>query len=100
MTMRELRRGLVCAAELLGVRRATSPTCCTAGRYCRPEMALRMQAWHDIHAMRRRPDEISVTRYSGARAALTPPNILRPTAASDVSGDQVTAALGASAESG
>ena len=30
------------------------------------EMPLRMQAWHDAHAMRERSDEIDVKRYGPA----------------------------------
>ena len=68
------------AAEVLGVRRATFSDLLRGKAALSPEMALRiekafdldmemllrMQAWHDTHAMRRRSDEISVTRYSAS----------------------------------
>lgn len=65
------------AAEVLGVRRATLSDLLHGKAALSPEMALRiekafdvdmemllrMQAWHDTHAMRRRASEISVRRY-------------------------------------
>jgi antitoxin HigA-1 len=66
------------AAEVLGVRRATLSDLLNGKAALSPEMALRiekafeidmemllrMQAWYDTHAMRRRADEIKVKRYS------------------------------------
>lgn len=65
------------AADILGVRRATLSDLLNAKASVSPEMALRiekafgvsmdtllrLQAWHDAHAMRRRADEIDVKRY-------------------------------------
>ena len=65
------------AADILGVRRATLSDLLNAKASISPEMALRiekafdvsmdtllrLQAWHDAHAMRRRADEIDVKRY-------------------------------------
>jgi antitoxin HigA-1 len=65
------------AAEILGVRRATLSDLVNGNAALSPEMALRiekafgvsmdtllrMQAWHDSHAMRQRADEIDVKRY-------------------------------------
>lgn len=68
------------AAEILGVRRATVSDLVNENAALSPEMALRiekafgvsmdtllrMQAWHDSHAMRQRADEIDVRRYEPA----------------------------------
>ena len=68
------------AAEILGVRRATLSDLVNEKAVLSPEMALRiekafgvsmdtllrMQAWHDIYAMRQRQGEISVQRYEPA----------------------------------
>ncbi len=65
------------AADVLGVRRATVSDLVNANAALSPEMALRvekafgvdmemllrMQAWHDAAAMRRRAGEIDVKRY-------------------------------------
>jgi addiction module HigA family antidote len=65
------------AAEILGVRRATLSDLVNGKAALSPEMALRiekafgvdmdtllrMQAWHDANAMRRRAGEINVRRY-------------------------------------
>jgi len=65
------------AADILGVRRATLSDLLNAKASVSPEMALRiekafgvsmdtllrLQAWHDAHAMRRRADEIDVKPY-------------------------------------
>ncbi len=65
------------AAEILGVRRATLSDVVNKRAALSPEMALRvekafgvsmdtllrMQAWHDSHAMRRRSREVKVNRY-------------------------------------
>ncbi|HJU18705.1 MAG TPA: HigA family addiction module antitoxin [Stellaceae bacterium] len=65
------------AAEVLGVRRAILSDLVNGKTGLSPEMALRiekafganmetllrMQAWHDAHAMRRRAAEIDVKRY-------------------------------------
>lgn len=65
------------AADVLGVRRATLSDLVNANAALSPEMALRvekafgvdmemllrMQAWHDAAAMRRRAGEIDVQRY-------------------------------------
>ena len=65
------------AADVLGVRRATLSDLLNANAALSPEMALRvekafgvdmemllrMQAWHDAHAMRERGAEINVKRY-------------------------------------
>jgi addiction module HigA family antidote len=64
----------------LGVRRATLSDLVNGKAAVSPEMALRiekafgvsmdtllrMQAWHDGHAMRRKADEIDVERYEPA----------------------------------
>ncbi len=66
------------AAEVLGVRRATLSDLLNGKAALSAEMALRvekafgvdmetllrMQAWYDTHAMRRRAGEIKVKRYS------------------------------------
>lgn len=68
------------AAEVLGVRRATLSDLVNEKSALTPEMALRiekafgvsmetllrMQAWFDADAMRRRAGEIDVRRYEGA----------------------------------
>lgn len=68
------------AADLLAVRRATLSDLLNGKATLSPEMALRlekafgvsmdtllrMQAWHDAHAMRLRADEIEVERYDPA----------------------------------
>jgi antitoxin HigA-1 len=65
------------AADVLGVRRATLSDLINGNATLSPEMALRiekafgvdmemllrMQAWHDANAMRRRAGEIKVKRY-------------------------------------
>ncbi|MBF0563505.1 MAG: HigA family addiction module antidote protein [Alphaproteobacteria bacterium] len=65
------------AADVLGVRRATLSDLVNGNAALSPEMALRiekafgvdmetmlrMQAWHDANAMRRRAGEIDVKRY-------------------------------------
>lgn len=65
------------AAEILGVRRATLSDLVNGNAALSAEMALRiekafginmemllrMQAWHDANAMRRRAGEIDVKRY-------------------------------------
>jgi antitoxin HigA-1 len=65
------------AAAVLGVRRATLSDLVNGSSALSPEMALRMekafgvetemllrlQAWHDAHAIRQRADEIKVQRY-------------------------------------
>lgn len=65
------------AADVLGVRRATLSELINGKAALSPEMALRiekafgvdmetllrMQAWHDANAMRRRAGEIDVKRY-------------------------------------
>lgn len=76
----ELGLSVARAAEILGVRRATLSDLLNAKAAISPEMALRiekafgvsmdtllrLQAWHDAHAMRRRADEIDVKRYEPA----------------------------------
>ena len=76
----ELGLSVARAAELLGVRRATLSDLLNEKAALSPEMALRiekafgvsmdtllrMQAWHDSHAMRQRADEIKVSRYKVA----------------------------------
>lgn len=76
----ELDLSVARAAELLGVRRATLSDLLNEKAALSPEMALRiekafgvsmdtllrMQAWHDGHAMRQRADEIKVRRYKVA----------------------------------
>ena len=68
------------AAEILGVRRATLSDLVNEKAALSPEMALRiekafgvsvdtllrMQAWYDSHAIRRREGEIEVKRYEPA----------------------------------
>ena len=65
------------AAEILAVRRATLSDLVNGNAALSAEMALRiekafgmsmdtllrMQAWHDAHAMRQRADQIDVKRY-------------------------------------
>ncbi|MBK8907059.1 MAG: HigA family addiction module antidote protein [Rhodospirillales bacterium] len=76
----ELRLSVAKAAEVLGVRRATLSDLVNEKSALSPEMALRlekafglsmdtllrMQAWHDSHAMRERAGEIDVKRYEPA----------------------------------
>ena len=68
------------AAEILGVRRATLSDLVNRKSSLSPELALRiekafgvsmdtllrMQVWHDGHAMRQRSDEIIVSRFRAA----------------------------------
>jgi addiction module HigA family antidote len=79
----ELRLSVSEAAEALGVRRATLSDLVNGNATLSPEMALRvelafgvdmemllrMQAWHDANAMRRRSGEINVKRYQPPPAA-------------------------------
>ena len=74
----ELNLSVSKAADVLGVRRATLSDLVNGNATLSPEMALRvekafgvdmemllrMQAWHDANAMRRRAGEIDVKRYS------------------------------------
>jgi antitoxin HigA-1 len=76
----ELNLSVTQAAEVLGVRRATLSDLVNGHAGLSPEMALRiekafgvsmdtllrMQAWHDGHAMRERAAEIDVKRYEPA----------------------------------
>lgn len=78
--LEELHLSISDAAEVLGVRRATLSDLVNGGATLSPEMALRvekafgvdmemllrMQAWHDAHAMRSRAGEIDVKRYQPA----------------------------------
>jgi addiction module HigA family antidote len=78
--LHELNLPVARAAEILGVRRATLSDLVNGKAALSPEMALRiekafgvsmdtllrMQAWHDSHAMRQRADEIDVKRYEPA----------------------------------
>ena len=73
----ELHLTVTEAAEVLGVRRATLSDLVNGNASLSPEMALRiekafavdmdmllrMQAWHDAVAMRKRAGEIEVKRY-------------------------------------
>ena len=73
----ELGLSVARASAILGVRRATLSDLVNARAALSPEMALRiekafgidmdmllrMQAWHDGHAMRERAGEIHVARY-------------------------------------
>jgi antitoxin HigA-1 len=75
--LNELGLSVTEAAEALGVRRATLSDLVNGNAALSPEMALRvekafgvnmevllrMQAWHDAHAMRQRAGEIEVERY-------------------------------------
>jgi addiction module HigA family antidote len=75
-----LRLPVARAAVILGVRRATLSDLVNGKAALSPEMALRiekafgvsmdtllrMQAWHDSHAMRQRAAEIDVKRYEPA----------------------------------
>ncbi len=75
----ELGLSITQAAEVLGVRRATLSDLVNGNAALSPEMALRiekafsvsmdtllrMQAWHDAHAMRARAHEIVVERFTG-----------------------------------
>lgn len=74
----ELGLSISQAAEVLGVRRATLSDLVNGHAALSPEMALRiekafgvdmdmllrMQAWHDAHAMRQRAGEIDVKRFA------------------------------------
>lgn len=76
----ELGLSVARAARVLGVRRATLSDLVNENAGLSPEMALRiekafgvsmdtllrMQAWHDSHAMRRRAGRIKVARYEPA----------------------------------
>ncbi len=76
----ELNLSVTKAAGILGVRRATLSDLVNEKAALSPEMALRiekafgvsmdtllrMQAWHDSHAMREREDELDVKRYEPA----------------------------------
>ncbi|HLY57148.1 MAG TPA: HigA family addiction module antitoxin [Stellaceae bacterium] len=76
----ELHLSVSRAADALGVRRATLSDLVNCNAALSPEMALRiekafgvdmemllrLQAWHDADAMRRRADEIDVKRYEPA----------------------------------
>jgi antitoxin HigA-1 len=78
--LNELHLPVARAAEILGVRRATLSDLVHGKAALSPEMALRiekafgvsmdtllrMQAWHDSHAMRQRADQIDVKRYEPA----------------------------------
>jgi addiction module HigA family antidote len=71
---------IVCAAEVLGVRRATLSDLVNGKASLSPEMALRiekafgvsmdmllrMQAWYDSYTMREHASEIHVRRYEPA----------------------------------
>jgi addiction module HigA family antidote len=73
----ELSLSINQAAKILGVRRATLSDVVNGKAALSPEMALRiekafgvnmetllrMQAWYDANAMRRRADKIDVRRY-------------------------------------
>jgi addiction module HigA family antidote len=76
----ELGLSVALAARILGVRRATLSDLVNENAALSPEMALRvekafgvsmdtllrMQAWHDSHAMRQRAAKIKVARYEPA----------------------------------
>ena len=78
--LEELGLSVSRAAAILGVRRATLSDLVNEKAGLSPEMALRIEkafgvsmdsllrmgAWHDSHAMRRRADEIDVERYRPA----------------------------------
>ena len=78
--LHELHLPVTRAAEILGVRRATLSDLVGGKAALSPEMALRiekafgismdtllrMQAWHDSHAMRQRAGEIDVKRFEPA----------------------------------
>jgi addiction module HigA family antidote len=78
--LKELDLPVARAARILGVRRATLSDLVHGKAALSPEMALRiekafgvsmdtllrMQAWHDSHAMRKRAGEIDVKRYEPA----------------------------------
>jgi addiction module HigA family antidote len=75
--LNELGLSVSAASEVLGVRRATLSDLLHGKAALSPEMALRiekafgvdmemllrMQAWHDTHAMRQRAGEIDVKPY-------------------------------------
>ena len=76
----ELKLSVAKAAAVLDVRRATLSDLVNEKAALSPEMALRiekafgvsmdtllrLQAWHDSHAMRQREGELDVTRYEPA----------------------------------
>jgi antitoxin HigA-1 len=76
----ELGLSISRAAQILGVRRASLSDLLNGKASLSAEMALRiekafgvsmdtllrLQAWHDAHAVRRRADEIDVKRYAPA----------------------------------
>lgn len=78
--LEELGLSITRAAQILGVRRATLSELVNGRAALSPEMALRiekafgvsmdtllrLQAWHDSHAMRARAAEIDVKRYEPA----------------------------------
>ena len=78
--LEELGLSVSRAASILGVRRATLSDLVNEKAGLSPEMALRIEkafgvsmdsllrmgAWYDSHAMRRRADEIDVERYRPA----------------------------------
>jgi addiction module HigA family antidote len=79
--LNELGLSVAQAADALGVRRATLSDLVNGHAALSPEMALRiekafgvdmemllrMQAWHDAHAMRQRAGEIDVRRFQPRR---------------------------------
>ena len=76
--LNELELSVAQAADILGVRRATLSDLVNGKAGLSPEMALRvekafgvnmdtllrMQAWHDAHAMRQRAAEINVQPFT------------------------------------
>ena len=78
--LEELNLSVTQAAAILGVRRATLSDLVNGRASLSPEMALRvekafgvsldtllrLQAWHDSHAVRQRESEIQVKRYEPA----------------------------------
>lgn len=76
----ELELSIARAAQILGVRRATLSDLVNGKVSLSPEMALRiekafgismetllrMQVWHDCHAMRSKAAELNVKRYDPA----------------------------------
>lgn len=78
--LEELDLSVTKAAEVLGVRRATLSDLVNEKAALSPEMALRiekafgvsmdtllrMQAWYDTYAMRKREGEINVKKYAPA----------------------------------
>ena len=79
--LEELGLSVAKAADILGVRRATLSDLVNGHAALSPEMVLRiekafgvdmdmllrMQAWHDSHAMRQRAGDIQVKRYEPGR---------------------------------